>query len=162
MAEQPKKGILNDAINLVSNRDEKAALEAAQKQMAEMQKKVTDLEASLAKSQAEVKAAKDQIYQLEQRVAKSELKAKLYDDDQARKATKAAENAAQAASVLETHTMQDDETLSHIALKYYGHATKKYWSIIYEANKDAIGSNPNKVRPGTVLKIPVLPEELKK
>lgn len=52
------------------------------------------------------------------------------------------------------HTVANDETLSHIALKYYGSAIKEKWMIIYEANKDVIGDNPNIIVPGQVLKIP--------
>jgi nucleoid-associated protein YgaU len=54
------------------------------------------------------------------------------------------------------HTVKEDETLSHIALKYYGSAIKEKWMVIYEANKDVIGDNPNVVVPGQVLKIPEL------
>ena len=55
------------------------------------------------------------------------------------------------------HTMLPDETLSHLALKYYGSAVREKWMVIYEANKEAIGPDPAHVRPGTVLKIPKLP-----
>lgn len=57
------------------------------------------------------------------------------------------------------HTMRPDETLSHLALKYYGSAIREKWMVIYEANKDVIGPDPAHVRPGTVLKIPKLPKE---
>jgi nucleoid-associated protein YgaU len=56
------------------------------------------------------------------------------------------------------HTVSGDETLSHISLKYYGSAAKDKWMIIYEANKDVIGDNPNTIRAGQVLKIPELPK----
>ena len=56
------------------------------------------------------------------------------------------------------HTVSGDDTLSHIALKYYGSAIKEKWMIIYEANKAVIGDDPNKIRPGLVLKIPELPK----
>lgn len=56
------------------------------------------------------------------------------------------------------HTVAADETLSHIALKYYGSAVKEKWMIIYEANKAVIGNNPGRIRPGQVLKIPELPK----
>jgi len=59
------------------------------------------------------------------------------------------------------HTVAAEETLSHIALKYYGHATKPYYMVIYAANKKAIGDDPNLVKPGLVLNIPELPDELK-
>lgn len=56
------------------------------------------------------------------------------------------------------HTVGGGETLSHIALKYYGSAAKEKWMKIYEANKGVIGDDPNKVRAGQVLKIPELPK----
>ena len=52
------------------------------------------------------------------------------------------------------HTLRADESLSHLALKYYGSAVREKWMIIYEANKEAIGPDPARVRPGTVIKIP--------
>jgi len=64
--------------------------------------------------------------------------------------------------IIAEHTVKADETLSHIALKYYKHATEPYWRHIYEANKAVIGDNPNIIRPGIVLNITVLPKELKK
>jgi nucleoid-associated protein YgaU len=59
------------------------------------------------------------------------------------------------------HTLTADKTLSYLALKYYGHATPPYWQLIYEAKKAEIGDDPNKDRPGLVLKIPTLPDKLK-
>ncbi len=57
------------------------------------------------------------------------------------------------------HVMKPDETLSHLALKYYGSAIHEKWMIIYEANKDVIGPDPAHVHPGTVIKIPKLLKE---
>ena len=57
-----------------------------------------------------------------------------------------------------THIVDSDETLSHIALKYYGSAAKEKWMIIYEANKDVIGDNPNIIQKGMELFIPDLDE----
>jgi hypothetical protein len=54
------------------------------------------------------------------------------------------------------HTIVSGETLSHVSLKYYNSATKAKWMLIYEANKEVIGDNPNRVIPGMVLKIPKL------
>lgn len=64
--------------------------------------------------------------------------------------------------ILAEHKLTDTETLSHLALKYYGSATEAYWRVIYEANKALIGPNPAAVKPGMVIKVPVLPEALKK
>jgi len=58
-----------------------------------------------------------------------------------------------APKVIAEHTVTNDDTLSGIALKYYGSAVKKWYMYIYETNKDVIGDNPNVIRPGIVLKI---------
>jgi nucleoid-associated protein YgaU len=52
------------------------------------------------------------------------------------------------------HTVAEGETLSGIALKYYGSAVKEKWMIIYEANKDVIGDDPGLIVTGQVLQIP--------
>ncbi len=62
--------------------------------------------------------------------------------------------AREAAKPVKKHVVESDETLSHIALKYYGSAAKEKWMIIYEANKNVIGDNPNKIRIGQELVIP--------
>lgn len=59
------------------------------------------------------------------------------------------------------HKLTADETLSHVALKYYGSAAKKYWMLIYNFNKEVIGNNPGIVRPGMELNIPELPSDFK-
>ena len=56
------------------------------------------------------------------------------------------------------HTVASDETLSHIALKYYSSAAKEKWMIIYEANKELIGDNPNIIRKGMELFVPDIDE----
>ena len=55
------------------------------------------------------------------------------------------------------HTVESGETLSGIALEYYGSASKEVWMVIYEANKSVIGDDPNLIKPGQVLKIPEKP-----
>lgn len=59
---------------------------------------------------------------------------------------------------LAEHTVASGETLSHISLKYYGSAVKAKYMLIYEANKEVIGDNPNLIKPGMVLNIPKLEE----
>lgn len=49
------------------------------------------------------------------------------------------------------HIVARNQTLSDIADRYYGSATK--WKKIYNANKDVI-ENPDSIRPGTKLIIP--------
>ena len=55
------------------------------------------------------------------------------------------------------HTVEEGETLSGIALKYYSSASKDMWMVIYNANKNVIGDDPNLIKPGQVLKIPEKP-----
>lgn len=51
-----------------------------------------------------------------------------------------------------THTVATGETLSAIAERYLG--SKGAWKRLYDANKDAIGSDPAKLKVGTKLVIP--------
>jgi hypothetical protein len=48
------------------------------------------------------------------------------------------------------------DSLSHIAREVYGDAD--LWTIIYDANRDAIGGHPDLIRDGMVLKIPKIPK----
>lgn len=54
------------------------------------------------------------------------------------------------------HKVAAGDTLSGIALKYYGSAIREKWMIIYEANRQTIGDNPGLIRVGQVLNIPEL------
>lgn len=60
--------------------------------------------------------------------------------------------------VLAVHVVQAGDTLSHMALKYYGQATREKWMKIYEANKEQLGEYPGLIRPGDKLIIPDLQE----
>ena len=51
-----------------------------------------------------------------------------------------------------THTVRSGDTLWRIAQRYLG-AGSRYVEI-FEANRDVIGSNPNRIFPGQVLAIP--------
>ena len=136
----------------------KAASDAQAKAAAEAGARVREVEAAAkaAERQAEVQAENAE------RVAKAE---QYRMESEARKAAYAAEKAAAEAvkpKILATHTVTNDDPLSHIALRYYGHATPPYYKHIYEFNKDIIGGNMNIIRAGQVLQIPELPEELQK
>jgi colicin import membrane protein len=160
MAEK-NKNIFEKAIDAFSNRDEKAAADEAaklaasataeaarQKAAAEAAaKKAAETEAKMAKMKADEEAAK--------RKAELDAKtAKLAAD------MKASTEALKQPKFIAEHKLTATETLSHLSLKYYGSAVRDYWMVIYEANKDIIGPNPNAVVVGTVLKIPVLPPNL--
>lgn len=57
-----------------------------------------------------------------------------------------------AKAVPDTYTVKKGDCLWNIAKKFYGDGAK--YTKIYNANKKTIGSNPNLIRPGQVLKIP--------
>ena len=52
-----------------------------------------------------------------------------------------------------TYTVKSGDTLSGIAQSEMGDANR--WRELYEANKDAVGDNPDMIHPGLELKIPV-------
>ena len=52
-----------------------------------------------------------------------------------------------------THTIQEGETLTKVAMQYYG--TKLLWPYIVNYNTDLI-TDPNVVPPGITLRIPKL------
>jgi nucleoid-associated protein YgaU len=52
----------------------------------------------------------------------------------------------------ESYEIQAGDTLATIAQQFYGDPTQ--WRRIYDANKDAIGDDPDKLKLGTKLSIP--------
>ena len=58
-----------------------------------------------------------------------------------------------AAATMETYKVVAGDTLSHIAKKHYGDASK--WHQIFEANRDVI-KNPDLIQIGWTLKLPQL------
>lgn len=54
------------------------------------------------------------------------------------------------------YTVQQGDTLSHIARAHYGRASE--WSRIFEANRDQL-DDPDRIRPGQVLRIPFAARE---
>lgn len=65
--------------------------------------------------------------------------------------TVAAGGAGAAAAGGTTYTVQKGDTLSKISKQYYGDANQ--YNRIFDANRDQL-SDPDKIRPGQVLKIP--------
>ncbi|MCD8364691.1 MAG: LysM peptidoglycan-binding domain-containing protein [Clostridiales bacterium] len=55
-------------------------------------------------------------------------------------------------STTKTYTVVKGDCLWNIAKKFYGSGSK--YTVIYNANKSVIGSNPNLIYPGQVLTIP--------
>ena len=52
----------------------------------------------------------------------------------------------------ETYTVVEGDTLSKVAEKFYGNSER--YKKLYDANKDAIGPDPDKIKVGQVLTIP--------
>ncbi len=129
-------------------------------------KRVADLEAALKKAQGEAEMKSRLLTQTQQRLTAAEARVRqmVTANETERKAAaeEQAKEAASASEMIAEHKLTAEETLSHLALKYYGSAYEPYWRVIYEANKEQIGDNPSRVRPGMMLRIPPLPEELKK
>lgn len=54
-----------------------------------------------------------------------------------------------------TYVVKLGDTLSGIALHFYGNGTEPFWRKIYDANKNVIGPDPNLIKPNEKLTIPV-------
>jgi nucleoid-associated protein YgaU len=46
------------------------------------------------------------------------------------------------------HRVESGDTLSTIAIRYYGDASEPRWRKIYDANKEVIGGDPHQIKPG--------------
>lgn len=177
MAEEKKKGILSNLFGKKKEAEAEAARKAAE-EAAQLAKSREEAAKVMEKAKAEAQAREAELKakaEAEEEARKAEVKKQLEERakaaEEARK--KAAETAASAQAKAEAaaeaakpkfiaeHTVGPDDTLSHIALKFYGSAGRSFWMHIYEANKAVIGDNPGIIRPGTVLQIPELTPELK-
>lgn len=175
MAKEEKKGLFGKAVDALTNRDEKEAAEAAAR--AESEAKVKAAAAAREAQKAKEAAAARAVEQAKARAEEAEAKLKALEAEKAKEeqlevaraeaAEKMKEWQAQQAEaakpkIIAEHKLTETETLSHLSLKYYGSAIRDYWMVIYEENKEEIGDNPAHVRVGMTIRIPELPEELKK
>jgi len=183
MAEQPKKkkSLLDAAIDALTDRDEKAAAEAARKEAEEKAAaEAARLKAEAAAKAAEEKAKAEEMaarkaadakaaaekFEAERKAAAEKAAAEKKAEEQkaaqemARKYAEAAEARKQAAQVIK-HVWGPEDTYASLAFKHYGSIKEPYWRLIYENNKAIIGDHPNAIREGLEIEIPPLPEELK-
>lgn len=186
MAEEDKKSIFSNIADAFSSKDEKETIAEMQKQLQELQQQLAAAQDEVAKAKAAATQSQSSAHiqsaqaasqsqkaidEANKRAAEAEAKAKalmaqmqqLADAQEKEDRQKDLASAQQAAApkFIAEHELKADETLSHLSLQYYGHATPPYWRLIYEANKELIGDNPNRVRPGLKIKIPELPAEMK-
>ncbi|PKO12446.1 MAG: hypothetical protein CVU39_23920 [Chloroflexi bacterium HGW-Chloroflexi-10] len=174
--EEKKKNIFQKAVDAVSNRDEKEALEKANAELeqvkkqqaaaAEMAKQAANTE-RIRKELAAKEAAKEAAEKAEIAANQAKQKANLdrvqkefAEKQAARAAELEAKKAAEAAVV--KHVWTNEDTYASLAFKHYGSIQEPYWRLIYNHNKDIIGEHPNNIRTGLEIEIPPLPEELKK
>jgi hypothetical protein len=134
----------------------KAEAAAKAKEEAEKAKAAAQIQAKMkteqAKRDAEAKArelamAKEKAERAA--AAKAEAEAKAAEEAKAKAASKS-----RFTVFIADHKVVSGENLSFISQKYYN--TQANWRLIYEANQDVIGDNPNLIRVGQVLKIPKL------
>ena len=135
---------------------------AREKREAETKAKRAEAEAARKKRDAQAKEAKAKREGAEaekKRLAEAKAEREAREAGEARRKKDVAEKAAaaEAAKPIAEHTVVSGDTLSGIALKYYGSAARDKWMLIYEENKGIIGDNPNLIRPGQVFRIPKLP-----
>ena len=102
------------------------------------------------RAEAREKAMEDRQRQDERK----KMEAKIREQQEERKRMKA--DMAKKEPEVKKHVVVSGDTLSGIAKKYYDDAGK--YMIIYEANKEVIGGDPNLIQPGMELLIPDVKE----
>lgn len=179
MAEKDKKkGLFGKAVDALSSRDEKEDIKDLQKELdkakqeAESAKKAikTVMDKTVKSTKDKVEAEKE-AKKAEERIEELEKKLQaLMEKDRERLAKERQEMLderskriaeSQKPDLITTHTVKSGETLSHVALKYYNHATPPYWKFLLEHNKEVLKGDERNVRTGMELEIPELPENLK-
>jgi nucleoid-associated protein YgaU len=171
MADKEKKGIFGKVTDALSSKDEKEEI-AKLKEELEKTKKEAEASKKAIKSlldqnrdksevSAEVKKAEEKVKELENKLKAREAKEMIEERRKLREERIAKlEEKAESKSIA-THTVVPGETLSHIALKYYKHATPPYWKHLLEHNSEALQGNEKNLRAGMEIEIPELPEDLK-
>ena len=173
-----KKGLFGKAVDALSSKDEKEKisaleeeLEKAKREAAAAKESIKDLldqniEAKEEKSVVEQEAekAEKKIEELEEKL-KEQQKAEFQRKVQARRDAieerKAMADELKQKALIGTHTVASGETLSHIALKYYKHATPPYWKVLLEHNNELLKGNERSLQAGMEIEFPELPEEMK-
>ena len=172
MADKEKKeGLFQKAANALSSKDEKETIAELEAELAEAKKDadaakvaINDLlkqnaEAKKGSSSADssAKAAEKRIADLEARLKNLTSKKQVGSSKVSMLGSKLDKPA-----IITVHTVEsNNQTLSHVALKFYKHATPPYWKYLLEHNKEVLKGSEKNIRMGMKLEIPELPEELK-
>lgn len=171
MAKKDNKGLFGKVTDALSSKDEKEEiselkreLEEARKEAEASKKAIRDLldqNRDNQEAKTKAKAAEKRIKELENRLESMEHK-KIVEERKAKSAAIRSElEQGKKLETKTTHTVKSGETLSHIALKYYKHATPPYWNLILDHNEDLLEGNERSLRAGMELEIPELPADLK-
>jgi septal ring factor EnvC (AmiA/AmiB activator) len=166
---EEKKGIFKKAAEALSSKDEKetiAKLEAELKASQDAVKSLLNQNLDAKKdSSAELKEAEAKIAQMEAQLKAmkdQQMKETKEDRMQGFANKKAMVDAELKPKIITVHTVEsNNQTLSHVALKYYKHATPPYWQYLLEHNKEVLGGSEKNIRMGMKLEIPELPDDLK-
>lgn len=176
--EEKKKGIFGKAVDALSSRDEKEALKKLQEELDQAKKEaeaskqaiksVMDKNVETTKdkveAEKEAKAAEERIKELEtkleammakDRARLAQERQQMFEERQQRI------EESQKPNIIATHTVKSGETLSHVALKYYKHATPPYWQFLLQHNTEVLKGDEKNIRTGMELEIPELPPNLK-
>ena len=146
-------------------------LDQAKKEAEAAKKAIKDLMTQNVESKQTKAAAEKRDKEAEEKIAELERKVKDMAEQENKQHMDAERNrileekrarveAAKKPKIITTHTVQPDETLSHIALKYYKRATPPFWKFLLEHNKEVLKGNERNVRAGMELEIPELPDDL--
>jgi nucleoid-associated protein YgaU len=127
---EKKKGFFAKAIEFLTDREEKEELTQAEEKIRKLDEKIAKETDEKAKAEAREKAA-----------AYLERKRQLKERQDARLIPTSGK-----------HVVVAGDTLTALAQKYYGDA-KKYM-ILYEANKEVIGDDPDMIKIGMELVVP--------
>jgi len=178
MADEKKKGLFGKAVDALSSKDEKETiakleeeLELAKKEAEEAKAKAQGLSTESTKNRLDKNRTARELEEAEKKLADLEKKMKDIATKERMEAVKErgsklaelkAKMEAKKPAIITTHTVEsNNQTLSHIALKYYKHATPPYWQYLLEHNKEVLKGSEKNVRMGMELVIPELPDELK-
>jgi len=164
MADKEKKGIFGKVTDAFSSKDEKEEIAKLEEELEASKKAIKSLleqNRDKSKVSAETEAAEKRIKELEAKLKEAEREKMIDARRKIKEERMAGLEKAKESMVMTTHKVAAGETLSHLALKYYKHATPPYWQLILEQNKEALQGNERNVREGMELEIPELPEDLK-
>lgn len=166
---EEKKGLFQKAADALSSKDEKETIAKLETELAASKEAIKSL---LSQTSEAKKEGGEALRTAEARIAQLEAQIKALRETQKKGAVAKPEKgfgsktaklgANLKPKIIAVHTVEsNNQTLSHVALKYYKHATPPYWQYLEEHNKEVLKGSHKNIRMGMKLEIPELPDELK-